>query len=476
MRIKLWPKDTIARRFALTVVLAIVVMLSLTGIVIEFAGVWGRPPVRETGLLERADDIVRMVEAAPERERQTLMDAVANARFHADWYPATSTVAVMLDAAWSFDTTSDPSTIKPGIRARKVRRDSDDWVDQPGFMSGGHPRPVVSFKSDGQNQVLADLHLGSADQPNAYFAGVRLEDGSWVVFTAPTRVWGLNPPTRIGIGLVLLTISIAAVSAVATYQLSRPIREFTEALRRFGTDPRAAPIPETGPRELRASIGAFNAMQAQIQKFVDDRTAMLAAISHDLRTPLTKMRLRGEFVEDEEQRARLFRDVDDMQAMVDSALAFFRDDFQGEETTTFDFPEMLHTIADDYNDQGSEITYNGAEHVAFRGRPFALKRAFANLVDNAVKYGRAPEVELSCSEQQFVVMVRDSGPGIPPEATEQVFAPFYRLERSRNRATGGVGLGLTSARAVIRAHGGDISLRNRPVGGLEVQVTLPVAS
>jgi signal transduction histidine kinase len=142
-------------------------------------------------------------------------------------------------------------------------------------------------------------------------------------------------------------------------------------LRRFGTDPRASPIPEAGPRELRSSIGAFNAIQAQIQNFVDDRTAMLAAISHDLRTPLTKIRLRGEFVEDEEQRARLFRDVDDMQAMVDLALAFFRDDFQGEETTAFDFPEMLRTIVDDYNDQGSGITCDGAEHVPFRGRPVA---------------------------------------------------------------------------------------------------------
>jgi signal transduction histidine kinase len=207
-------------------------------------------------------------------------------------------------------------------------------------------------------------------------------------------------PTRIGLGLGLLTISIAAVSAIATHQLARPIRQFTDALRRFGTDPRAAPLPETGPREVRASISAFNAMQAQIQRFVDDRTAMLAAISHDLRTPLTRMRLRGEFVEDEEQRMRLFRDVDEMQTMVDSALAFFRDDFQGEETTTFDFPELLRTIAEDYADQGCEIAYIGTDHVAFRGRPLALKRAFANLVDNAVKYGRAPELELCCFEQR----------------------------------------------------------------------------
>jgi signal transduction histidine kinase len=454
MKIKLWPEDTIARRFALTIVLAIIVTLALAGIVIEFAGVWGRPPVREGDLLERADDIVRMVEVAPERERQALADAAANATFRVDWYSAASPVAVMLDTAANLRTLNDI----------------------PGFQIDGHRRRVVYFTSESPGQFAADLHVDNLERPNAYFLSVKLKDGSWVVFIAPHRVWGLQPPARIGIALALLFVSITGVSAVATYQLSRPIKEFTKGLRRFGIDPRAAPIPETGPRELRASIAAFNAMQAQIQKFVDDRTTMLAAISHDLRTPLTKMRLRGEFVEDEEQRARLFRDVDDMQAMVDSALAFFRDDFQGEETTTFDFPEMVRTIADDFNDQGFDVTYNGAEHVAFCGRPFALKRAFTNLVDNAVKYGRMPELQVDFSESRVVVVVRDSGPGIPPEAAELVFGPFYRLERSRNRATGGVGLGLTSARAVIRAHGGDITLRNPSTGGLEVEVTLPVPS
>ena len=217
-------------------------------------------------------------------------------------------------------------------------------------------------------------------------------------------------------------------------------------------------------------------MQAQIQKFVDDRTTMLAAISHDLRTPLTKMRLRGEFIEDEEQRARLFRDVGDMRATVDSALVLFRDDIQNEETTSFDFPELLRTIADDFSDHGCEVGYCGAERLAFLGRPFALKRAFTNLVDNAVKYARAPELELARADERITVTVRDSGPGIPPEAAERVFEPFFRLEPSRNRATGGVGLGLTSARAVIRAHGGDITLGNRPTGGLEIQVSLPEPS
>ncbi len=397
-----------------------------------------------------------MVEAMPEPQRQAMANAAGNATFKVGWYPAASAMAMMLDAA------------------PEVGTGDDD--DRTGFQIGGHQRRMVELSPTDRARLLAEFPSDNRTNLDPYFRAVELSDASWVVFTAPARVWGLGLPTRIGLGLALLVISIAAVSTAATFQLARPIREFTDALRRFGTDPRAAPIPETGPRELRASIAAFNAMQAQIQRFVDDRTTMLAAISHDLRTPMTRVRLRGEFVEDEEQRARLFRDVDEMQAMVDSALAFFRDDFQGEETTTFDLPELLRTIVEDYNDHGSEITYDGAERVTFRGRPFALKRAFANLVDNAVKYGREPELELRCSEQRFVVMVRDSGPGIPPEAAEKVFRPFYRLERSRNRATGGAGLGLTSAQAVVRGHGGEISLRNRPTGGLEVEVTLPVPS
>lgn len=454
MRINLWPRDTIAWRFTVTIVLTIAVAVALAEGATEFAGVWARPPLRATGLLERADIVVRMLDVAPVRDRQSLADSVSNATYQIDWYSSGSIVAATFETA--------ANTNKSTNRAV--------------FDVNGKHRRVVDFDQESKMPSTARPYFARTVRPGGHVLSVELTDSSWVVFTVPSRVWGLDPPYRIGIVLALLAISILAVSAGAAYHLSRPISEFTEALRRFGTDPRAAPIPETGPRELRASIGAFNAMQAQIQKFVEDRTAMLAAISHDLRTPLTKIRLRGELIEDDEQRTRLFRDVDDMQAMVDSALAFFRDDFQSEETTAFDFPEMLRTIVDDYNDQGFEISCDGAEHVTFRGRPFALKRAFTNLVDNAVKYGRAPELELRSSEQQLVVLVRDSGPGIPREAAEQVFAPFYRLERSRNRATGGVGLGLTSARAVIRAHGGDISLHSRPTGGLEVQVSLPAAS
>lgn len=446
-------RDTIARRFAFTIVLSIVVTLGLAALVVQFAGVWARPSAHAQGLLERANDMVRMIEAAPASQRKTLADAVANPVFTVNWYPATSPAAVVIDAA---------ERVRPPASAADA------------FDRDGTKRRVVHFRGENDPPPLPSIGAdGKADRYVGILA-VALDDGSWVTFTALNRTWGLSPSTQLGVVLVLLTISIIGVSAIATHSLVRPITAFTGALRRFGTDPRASPIEERGPVELRQSIGAFNAMQAQIQRFVDDRTTMLAAISHDLRTPLTRVRLRAEFVDDERQKSRLFRDVDEMQAMVEAALAFFRDDVREEDRTAFDLPDLLQAVADDYTDQGHEIVYGGTQHLRFVGRPFALRRAFANLMDNAVKYGAAPRRVTLRREPHWVqILISDSGPGIPAAAADRVFSPFYRLETSRSRATGGVGLGLTSARAVILAHGGEIALANQASGGLVVTVSLP---
>jgi signal transduction histidine kinase len=294
-----------------------------------------------------------------------------------------------------------------------------------------------------------------------------------LVFSVPNRTWGLPDLQRWSVWLTFVALSSAIVCTIATRRFVRPIRQLAAAVRRFGVNPQAPPLAESGPQEFRDVIRAFNTMQAQIQKFVAYRTMMLAAISHDLRTPLTRVRLRGEFIDDETQQARLFRDVDEMQTMVDGALAFFRGDADEEATTTFDLAGVLQTIANDYADQGIAISYVGPAHAVYSGRPFGLKRAFTNLIDNAVKYGTPPEVELRSRERSVAVAVRDQGPGIPPDALARVFAPFFRVDRSRNRATGGVGLGLTAAQAIISGHGGEIILRYQPTGGLEALVTLP---
>lgn len=453
-RCRPWPADTLAWRFATTIALAVAVAVAMTATFVALLGDWARPPLRDTLLLERADDIVRMAEAVPAQERPAMTGALAHGEFIVTSYPAGTAVAEALGAATTFRTALSSSDFQFRTAA-------------------GQPRRVRFFKIGDIVPALAELDVGGDEHPETRFLAVELAGGDWIVFTTLNQLWGLDKPARVAIGLTFLVMSICLVSAVATHQMSRPILRFTAALHRFGTNPRASPIAETGPRELRQAIGAFNAMQSQVQRFVEERTTMLAAISHDLRTPLTRIRLRSELIEDDGQRAQLCRDVDEMQAMVGAALSFFGDNGKLEEGTVLSFPELLRTIADEYCDLGKQVTYDGPDHAVFFGRPFALKRAFTNVVDNAVKYGGCCEIELRYGTAEAAVVVRDRGPGIPVNAVERVFAPFFRLEQSRNKATGGIGLGLTSARAVISDHGGRVALRNRPEGGLEVSIVLP---
>jgi signal transduction histidine kinase len=451
MKIVAWPRDTIASRFIWTVVLAVVVALALVRLFFVFGGVWANEPLDHSILRARAADVVRVIEAAPSQLRPTLAAAAATKEVAVDWYDAGSPVSAML---WR-----DSGLLKNKPLQRRLLGDLQRTSVV--FEPKSAIRPPLAF---------------SRDQPRyaaAYFLSVQLRDRSWLVFSVPHRTWGLPDLQRWAVWLTFVTLSTATVCAIATRRFVRPIKQLAAAVRRFGVNPQAPPLAESGPQEFRDVIRAFNTMQAQIQKFVAYRTMMLAAISHDLRTPLTRVRLRGELIDDEIQQARLFRDVDEMHTMVDGALAFFRGDADEEATTTFDLAGVLQTIANDYADQGIAIGYVGPAHAVYCGRPFGLKRAFTNLIENAVKYGTPPEIELCCREKSVTVAVRDQGPGIPPDALARVFAPFFRVDRSRNRATGGVGLGLTAAQAIISGHGGDITLSNQHAGGLEALVTLP---
>jgi signal transduction histidine kinase len=453
MKFSSWLSDTVARRFAVTEVLAVAVTLALVVLFKTFGGVWSHDSLEQSGLLNEAANIVSMIEAAPPPTRQALAAAASTGVFLAGWYPAPSRASASLEAASRNDDQNIQKTISAHVKRAAVVLRPDRAGSVPPGIDYDRSRPLVP-----------------------YMLAVQLNDGSWLVFSVPQRTWGMPWVDRWAIWLCFLAVSITTVAYFSARQFSKPIERLAAAVRQFGLNPQAPPIAETGPRELREVVKTFNAMQAQIQKFVAYRTMMLAAISHDLRTPLTRMRLRGEFIEDQEQQARLFRDVDEMQNMVDEALAFFRDDATCEETTSFDLPHVLLTVANDYSDQDIEIGYVGPSHAVYRGRPFALKRAFTNLIDNAAKYAKNPEIELSCEETALIVAIRDRGPGIPPDALDSVFRPYYRVDKSRNRATGGVGLGLTVAQAIVQGHGGEIILRNRPEGGLEARIVLPVAA
>ncbi len=297
--------------------------------------------------------------------------------------------------------------------------------------------------------------------------------GEWLVFTAAADVGAPHGGVRALLWTVLTALLALTLAVAAAHRLTRPLRRFAAAADRLGVDTRAAPLPEQGSRELRNAASAFNRMQLRLQRLIDDRTRVLAAVAHDLRTALTRLRLRTEFIDDCEQRAKAVVDLDQMQAMLEATLTFARDDSQAEPRTALDLAALLHSLCDDLADAGRPARCSAPPRLSLQGRPVALRRVFANLIDNALAYGRCAEVAVAEQGDEVVVRVCDRGPGIPEELREKVFEPFFRLEGSRSRATGGAGLGLAVARTLVRRQGGDVTLGPRPGGGLEVSVSLP---
>jgi signal transduction histidine kinase len=310
----------------------------------------------------------------------------------------------------------------------------------------------------------------------AVTVSLKLGEGAWLNVTArplAPRPWS-SP--RFLAALALMTAAVAALSFWAVRRTTRPIRDLADAAERLGRDVNAERLPETGPAEVAQAAAAFNTMADRIGRFVADRTTMLAAIGHDLKTPITRLRLRAEFVEDEATRAKILADLDEMERMVAGTLAFARDDAAAETMTRLDLAALIRTVADEANDVAGEevVTLGGLGPVTVAARPLALKRALANLVGNAVAYADGCVVSLAARERGVIsITVEDDGPGIPEGEQERVFQPFHRLEPSRNRETGGTGLGLTIARTILRGHGGDVTLANRSPRGLVVTATLP---
>ncbi len=298
-----------------------------------------------------------------------------------------------------------------------------------------------------------------------------LPDGPRITFSIP------YDPLRNGSGLILFLISIVIVSGLVSIwtarKLAAPIKAFAGAAERLGLDLTAPPLAVRGPRELRRTIETVNRMQHRLQRFVEDRTQMLAAISHDLRAPLARLRLRAELVADGEQQLRMFDDLEAMNAMIDSTLAFARDEARQEPRTLVDLGVLVGDLCEDTGDCGDKVAYTGQRGIDVPCRPTLIRRAVANLIDNALKYGGNARVKIVHDADRVVIVVDDDGPGIPPEEQEKVFAPFYRREPARDPAKAGVGLGLSIARTVAREHGGDVTLRNRDGGGLRVLIELP---
>ncbi|MBI5164862.1 MAG: HAMP domain-containing protein [Magnetospirillum sp.] len=302
---------------------------------------------------------------------------------------------------------------------------------------------------------------------------LQLGDGSWANFGLTLIRSASFWSHRSTFSALIMAMGIAIFSALATRWVGHPLATFAAAADRLGRDVNAPPLPPGGPKEVRAAVSAFNDMQGRIRRFVEDRTRMLAAISHDLRSPITRLRLRAEMLPEGETRSKMLADLDEMETMVSSTLEFARGEAIDEPVQTIDLAATLEAICDNASDMGLAADYQWSGRLVCSCRPYALKRALANLIENGARYGGKARVQASHQGHDIRIVVEDEGPGIPEDHQEKVFTPFYRIEHSRNRRTGGIGLGMTVARTIIRAHGGDITLHNKPEGGLSVEVVLP---
>ncbi len=396
----------------------------------------------------RIAEIVHVVEGSPPEWRSALLKAAAG--------PGLAVMAATEPQVRTAAQTSDEAAMRAHIEGLVGRRAAVRLMD-PGDADRHH-HPGLALPDLPGGQVLE--------------ADIQLVDRTWLRFEAavPKRalLWSLEAL----LSMALMTTGVLVAAFWAVRQLTRPLATFAQAAERLGKDVGAPPLPIGGPTELRQAQEAFNRMQERLRRLIENRLQMVAAISHDLKTPITLLRLRAEFVEDDEERTKMLATLDEMEALVRSTLAFAREEAIHEPRRTVDVAALVRTVCDDLADAGADVQCDTPDKLALECRPLALKRAFQNIIENAVKFGHRARVTVA-ADDHVVIAVDDDGPGIPEDEMARVFMPFYRLEHSRCRDTGGVGLGLAVTQSIINAHGGHVLLENRMDGGLRVTVELP---
>lgn len=429
--------DRIAGQIALLVILSVCAL----HLVFFITVIWSRQdrpehPAETTG---RVAGFIRLLDITPAAERP---QAIARIR------SSTPDLGLELPAAQ----TPAPPPI-PDHRAMHLRR-----LLGEGFLVS---EPVEARGDTGGDRVRIVIGL---------------KDGTPVAVTLPRDRPPPPPGGPLRATIIFVLVSLAMLGSWAALSLTKPLRAIEATVESYGFGQTVEPLPESGPREIRTVARALNRMQERITKLVDDRTKTLAAVGHDLRTPITRLRLRAEMLEDSPERSRMLADLDQMDALVQSALTHLRDGRSDAASTTFDLQSLLQTIADGYADMGKPVTMQVSGRLPVRGRPFDVERAVANVVDNAIKYGGAAELSLAREGDMAVIMVADQGPGIPAARRTAMLEPFVRGDDARTmNDTDGFGLGLTIARSVMEAHGGSIALGDNTPSGLVVRLSLPVS-
>ncbi|TFV40759.1 HAMP domain-containing protein [Bradyrhizobium frederickii] len=344
--------------------------------------------------------------------------------------------------------------------------------------------PGTASVEESDNQPLRGMrrHLGRgykavqlAPRDSQSRIGVELPDGTMIAghVDGGSRPWFWGAPWLMALMTAFICVTVLGLWAARA--LAAPLSSFAKAAENFSLDGGAEPLPERGPEEIRSVARAFNRMHERIARLMSDRTRMLAAISHDLRTPITRLRLRAEFIEDEGHRKRMLIDLDQMRAMLESVLSLLRDDRKVEAATLVDIASTLQLIADQFGDMGHAVRYEGPASATAAARPDDLHRGVTNLVENAVRFGAEVTIRLDVSDSRLVIDVEDDGPGISDARKQEVLEPFVRGDDARTMdESTGFGLGLSIARAIALAHGGELSLHDRVPHGLIVRMQLPL--
>ncbi|MGL4240861.1 MAG: ATP-binding protein, partial [Beijerinckiaceae bacterium] len=421
--------DTVVTR-AVAILVAALVAVHLMGYWAYRVGVSAvAESARDRALAERLVSIKRAVANIPDpSERDRAAHALSSSSLEVHW----SRISLVLANA--------PLTDRARTTAERLQELVPDLAAESfriGFADDG---AIASGEAEPYRHML--------------LISMRLDDQSWVNFSTP-RLGTVQPfdPAMLAL-TVCLAVVIIVIAALLLAWVTRPLRDLAEAAERFSLDGKPDPLDESGPSEVRRAARAFNTMRERIRRLVDDRTQALAAVSHDLRTPITRVRLRSELLDDAQTRDLIDADLLEMEGMIESTLEFLKSGESTEQRRLLDLSSIAKTYVDDARDSGRDIVFSGAESLSVDGQLVALKRAVSNLVGNALKYATVVSVEARRHDGFAELVVRDDGPGIPDDQLESVFDPIVRIETSRSKETGGVGLGLTIARTIARAHRG----------------------
>ncbi len=466
------------------------ILILLVGLVISHAiGAWIYAGAREQAVraiggfaaAQRVANLSHLIEDAPADWRQRMVGALSDPTFR---------VAL----------TADPPQLPPND-AESAARAVEEYVRQqlpelpnrqiqvavlepdrppgappygPPFDPRRFPGPMGGMGGMGamMRGMMGPGYAGPFGAWRGLQVAVQLKDGEWLSFTTALPQGAPSVSWQFIVSMALMGIIVLAVSIWAVRRVTAPLGLLSAAADRLGRDVAAAPLVETGSIEMQNAARAFNRMQERLRRLIESRTQMLAALSHDLRTPLTLLRLRAEEVADAGERDKMLSTIGEMDEMIGSTLTFARDEVRGEPRRRVDVAALLTSLVDDLADAGLPVTMAPATPLIHECQPGALKRAISNVLDNAVKYGKRAHAAIASAGNAIEITIDDEGPGIPEAELPKVVQPFYRVEDSRSRDTGGTGLGLAIAHSIVQAQDGELTLANRPGGGLRASIKL----